>query len=306
MPLQTLSLNVTGSSSCGPTRPADVLFGTLERSYEELSFSGGGLRCFWQGGAVAALGAVLPLSPKRIAAASGGALSAACFVAGTGDRLIDVFSDRLERHDRNVRLSAAAKDECALTPHQAIYEDVVSAVLDKKACTAVADGPAMEILLARPPVWAPGRAGAALTMMLYEIDKRIRSTPHGRLAPMAGARIVRVDARKAARDGRLVELVCKAATIPPIFRMKDWDGAPIIDAGTLENAPLPSDGSGRTLVLLTRSYRNLPEKPGRTYVFPSRATPADKIDFTDADALAKTYDQGKADMEWLLREAPPG
>ncbi|MEJ7932300.1 patatin-like phospholipase family protein [Ramlibacter sp. AN1015] len=279
--------------------PADVMFGKLEVHYQQLSFAGGGLRCFWQGGALDALKVVRTIAPARVVAASGGALSAACFISGCGEKLIDAFCERLRRHDRNV-FPAAVLDGRKLTPHEAIYRDVVADVLDQQACEAVAEGPHFEVLLAEPPRWLPVAASAVLTIVLYEADKHIRSTPHGRWARAAGARELRVDGRQAARDGSLVELICKAATIPPIFELRKRHGRPVIDAGTLDNAPLPQGNQGSTLVLLTRSYRNLPEVEGRTYLFPSDATKADKLDFTDAESLRATYAQGRRDIGQLL------
>lgn len=276
-----------------------MIVGRLEQRYEQISFSGGGLRCFWQGGAVDELRSVLPLDPERITAASGGALAAACFISKQGPALMDAFHERLKEQDDNLHLEPAA-DLKQMTPHQQLYRDVVEDVLCDKACERIAQGPAFEVLLARPPRFLPKRVGSALTMALYEADKLIRSTPHGRYAQAAGASEMRVDARQAAREGRLSDLVCIAATIPPVFRIKRWNGQPVIDAATIDNAPLPRQHSGRTLVLLTRSYRNLPLEEGRTYLAPSSATPADKIDFTDAESLQATYDQGRRDVRNIL------
>lgn len=77
----------------------------------------------------------------------------------------------------------------------------------------------------------------------------------------------------------------------------------MIDAGTIDNAPMPDPNEGRTLVPLTRSYRNLPEISELTYICPSKDTPADKIDFTDAAALRATYEQGRRDMREMLADA---
>lgn len=190
-----------------------------------------------------------------------------------------------------------------MTPHQQIYERVVDEVIDAEAQEAVANGPAFEILLARPPGWLPVKVATAVTMILYEADQQLRSTPHGRYAKAAGAKEMRIDAREAARQGKLKELVCQAATIPPVFRMREWNGRLVMDAGTVDNAPLPRPNSGATLILLTRDYRNLPDVKGRTYLKPSSATPADKIDFTDPNALRATYQQGKKDIEMLLKSS---
>lgn len=282
-------------------KASEVMSGQLEQRYDQLSFSGGGLRCFWQGGALEVLGKNRTLAPKRIAAASGGALAAACFISGRGGRLLEAFRTRLEKPDRNVRPNTAL-DGRNITPHEAIYSEVVADVLDAEACETVAEGPQFEVLLASPPGWLPLAPAVALTMALYEADKFIRSTPHGGWAQAAGARELRIDGRQAAREGKLVELVCKAAIIPPIFDVKSHQGKLVMDAGVLDNAPVPTGDAGNTLVLLTRSYRNLPAIEGRTYLFPSHATEADKIDFTDPQALEATYAQGKKDLEALISQ----
>jgi predicted acylesterase/phospholipase RssA len=273
----------------------DPIDGELADHYEQLTFSGGGLRCFWQGGALDELRRVREVAPRRVSAASGGALSAATVIAGCGEQLIETFCRHLESQESNVELEASA-DVTNLTPHQHIYDAVVREVLSESACEAVAHGPRFDVLLCRPPRFLPKKLAALLTLVLYEADKLIRSSPHGRFAKWAGARPVRADARQAARDGLLPDLVCLAATIPPVFEIRDWQGVPVIDAGAIDNAPPPEPDEGRTLVLLTRSYRNLPDRERRTYLVPSEATPADKIDFTDAEALKRTYEQGRRDM----------
>ncbi|WP_368373138.1 hypothetical protein [Roseovarius sp. THAF9] len=53
-------------------------------------------------------------------------------------------------------------------------------------------------------------------------------------------------------------------------------------------------------MLLTRPYKNLPDVPGRVYVWPSEETPADKIDFTDPQKLRDTWALGQQDAEAYL------
>lgn len=280
--------------------------GDFRNKYSHLGFSGGGLRCFWQGGALDVLRDRRRLEPDSVAATSGGALSAACFIACRGDDLLRVFSAHLKPQDHNFEIDGVDDDTEDLTPHQQLYRDVVEETLTDSACDQIASGPGFEVLLARPPRFLPLGPGAALTMVLYKLDKLIRSSPHGRFAKLAGARELRIDARQAAREGLLRDLVCLAASIPPVFEIRRWKGKSVIDAGTIENAPLPETINGAALVLLTRSYRNLPKVDGRTYIYPSEATPADKIDFTDADALERTYRQGQRDMEEILSQAGSG
>ena len=71
----------------------------------------------------------------------------------------------------------------------------------------------------------------------------------------------------------------------------------------LDKAPLPRPDRGRTLVMLTHRYRNLPRDERLVHVQPTREVRADKIDFTDSSKVGDTWDQGVADAErWLAGE----
>ena len=268
---------------------------SLPVRYDQIVFSGGGTRCFWHGGFMSVVGSYEDMAPERICAVSGGALSGAAWISGRDEPLRRIMGRAFDRNASNVDPSSDN-----FTPHQEIYRDVVDETLDDASIEAIADGPAFQILLGRPPAGLPARAGAALAIALYETDQQVRSTPHLRLPDAAGIEGVRVDARQAARDGRLVDLICAAATIPPVFDIPQWEGAPVIDGGTVDKAPLPDPDEGSTLLLLTRIYRNLPEIDGRTYIQPSEAVDADKIDFTERWKIDETWKQGEEDAKaWL-------
>ena len=98
----------------------------------------------------------------------------------------------------------------------------------------------------------------------------------------------------------MADLVCAAATIPPIFEPPVWAGNKVIDGGMIDQAPMPDPDEGRTLVLLTRRYDKLPDVEGRLYVAPSEEVDAEKIDFTDPALLRRTWEQGEADGRSFL------
>ena len=271
---------------------------TLRTRYDQIVFSGGGTRCFWHGGFMSVLGDFDALRPKRISAVSGGALSAASWISGRDEALVRIMGEAFDANASNLDPQSSN-----YTPHQEIYREVVSRTMTERAVRAVADGPAFQVLLGRPPAMLPPRAGAALAIALYEADQQVRSSPHLRLSEAAGVKGERVDARQAARDGRLVDLICAAATIPPVFDIPEWDGGPVIDGGTVEKAPLPDPDKGTTLLLLTRQYRNLPEIDGRTYIQPSEPVDADKIDFTEREKIKTTWAQGERDARLWLQGA---
>lgn len=268
--------------------------------FPQLTFSGGGTRCFWQGGFLDVCEEPLGLAPDRIAAVSGGALSACCWLGGRGHALLDIMGSAFERQAANVEAGASNG-----TPHEELYRRVVEEAVNDEAIGRVANGPALTVTLALPPERLPTGLGAMAAMIAYEVDQHTRSSPHMTMPTALGANMLRIDARQAARDGKLHDLICAAAVIPPVFDMPEWEGDPVMDAGMTDNAPIPQvggeDGAGPTLILLTREYRRAPESEDRLYVMPSEAVPADKIDFTDRAAIEETWRQGRADGRAFLR-----
>lgn len=265
----------------------------------QIVFSGGGLRCFWQGGFLSAIGKQRQLRPERVTGVSGGALAGAAWLSGNERTLLEVMCEAFEQRDSNLDLFNASED--GITPHQELYCGVVSKVLDDDACARIAEGPQFQILIAHPPeTGVPTLTGTALAAA-YEAELHLKSAPHFGWAEKMGLEAHLVDANAAARDGRLVDLVNAAAVIPPVFEPPQWEDRRVVDGGMADQAPMPEPDEGETIVLLTREYRNLPEIAGRHYIAPSRETPADKIDFTDPQKLRDTWAQGEADAARYLR-----
>lgn len=272
--------------------------------FEAVTFGGGGTRCFWQGGFLSAVSEDIGLQPRRIDAVSGGTMSAAVYVAGLAERLLDIMTDRFDRRDWNIDPEAITDNRDVL-PHHSLYRDAIEETFDNaEAQQAIAEGPEFVVHLAEP-IGLPGRLGAWATVCVYEFDLHWRSSPHQRYARRCGARPVAVDAREAARQGRLVDLIVAAASVPPLFPTKRWDGRTVIDGGVIDNAPPPQCRDGETgLILLTRRYRNIPERDGYVYVCPSQEIPTDKADFSDADGVRRTWDLGCDDGHKFRREMP--
>ena len=65
----------------------------MASQYEQLVFSGGGIRCFWHGGFLSEVGCYEDLRPDRISCVSGGALSAASWIGGREDDLLAVMHE---------------------------------------------------------------------------------------------------------------------------------------------------------------------------------------------------------------------
>ncbi len=270
--------------------------------FRQLVFSGGGIRCFWHGGWMKVAGAALSLTPDRVTGVSGGAMSASAWIAGREADLLNTMVHAFSHNDYNVSLHDLDRDD-GLTPHQRIYSEVVDHVLDATAEARIADGPAFQILLAHPTSRLPNTLKALVAGAAYQIEKMVKSRPDGEWAEKVGLTGQLVDARQAARDGRLAQLVKAAATIPPIFRIPEWDGQPVMDGGLINQIPHPDPDEGATLVLMTRDYRDRPEDTARIWHDgPSEAVAGNKIDFTNPDALHAAWDLGERDGQaWLDR-----
>ena len=265
---------------------------------DQIVFSGGGLRCFWQGGFLTTLCQQRPLSPQRVTGVSGGALAAAAWLSGNEHRLLDRMCAAFETQHSNLDLFAADKN--GITPHQELYCRVVDDVIDAAAEQRIADGPQLQILIAHPPDTPLHTLTGTAMAVAYEAELHLVNSPHFSWAQKLGLTSHLVDANAAAREGRLAELVSAAAVIPPVFEPPLWQGRRVVDGGMADQAPMPDPDIGTTLVLLSRDCAALPQVPGRSYIFPSRQTPADKIDFTDPQKLRDTWAQGEHDARLCL------
>lgn len=244
------------------------------------------------------LGRDLHFAPERVTGVSGGALAGAAWISDVEHRLLDEMCRAFEERDSNLDLFNA--DEDGITPHQRLYCGVVEKVLDAAASDKVARGPDFQIQIAHPPeTGMPTLTGTALAAA-YEAELHIVGSPHFNWAEKMGLTSQLVDAKAAAHEGTLVDLVNAAAVIPPVFEPPLWNGRRVVDGGMSDQAPMPEPDAGETLVLLTREYRKLPDIEGRTYVWPGRETPADKIDFTDPQKLKDTWALGERDAEEYL------
>lgn len=276
-------------------RPPDAIGNAVNTDFNQIVFSGGGIRCFWHGGFLAVAGDKLGLEVERVSTVSGGALSASAWIGKRETDLLELMHEAFTINDGNIDTGKSN-----LTPHQEIYRAVVETTLDREAIERIAHGPEYQVILAVPPKHVSAQASAFLFGVLYKLDQAVRSTPHLRWPTQSGLGRMRVDARTAAREGQLVDLICAAATIPPVFDVPTWAGRRVLDGGMTDKAPLPEPDEGRTLILLSSRYSNLPDDPRRTYVQPSEEVAADKIDFAHAERVKKTWGQGERDARsWL-------
>lgn len=268
-------------------------------SFDQLVCSGGGTRCCWQGGWLDVVRDEIKLDPQRIAGVSGGAGTASGFITRRGKQFIERLCEAFADLDSNFDPHALIEGE-GLSPHQRIYREVVADVFDRTAQREVANGPSYQVLIGHPPMGTLGKLTGTAATLAYEAELHLINAPHFNWAEKIGVTSTLVDARQAARDGKLVDLICAAAVIPPLFDLARWDDKDVIDGGMADQAPMPQPDEGKTLILLTRDYKAIPEIEGRTYIAPSSSVAADKIDFTDPQKLKDSWEAGERDGRAFL------
>ncbi|NDV02484.1 patatin-like phospholipase family protein [Pseudoroseicyclus sp. CLL3-39] len=267
--------------------------------FDQLVFSGGGTRCFWQGGFLKAVRGPLELAPRRLSGVSGGALSLVGYMADASEDVLEEMASCFGKTDHNIAWNTPEDD--GVTPHQRLYRECVHGVIRGGVERRVAEGPPAQILLGHPPEGGRARWTGSAAAMAYEAELHLVGAPHFDWAEKAGVTTSFVDVNDAARQGRLADLVCAAATIPPVFEPPVWDGRPVIDGGMADQAPMPEPDEGETLILLTRHYKGLEPRAGRLYLEPEEETPADKIDFTDPGKIRDTWEAGLEDGRRFLK-----
>ncbi len=277
--------------------------------FDVLAFSGGGTRCLWQGGFLHEVSKIWPC-PKHILAVSAGALSAVSYLVDNGETVRAAMKESFQSIDHNLRWGAVLNEK-AIAPHLRAYRQALEQAFGDRDIKKLHERPTLNVLLTRPPRVLPLKLASVIGVCAYQLDLFLRGTPHSIIASNLGFRPIWVKANDIASTSDLCELLIAAGCIPPVIPLQQWQQAPVLDGGLIDNAPIEAWENehgkyGRTLILLTRRYRQLPKEDNRVYVQPSRPIPASKLDFTDPDQVDEAYALGKSDGERFRKHIQNG
>ncbi len=102
-------------------------------------------------------------------------------------------------------------------------------------------------------------------------------------------------------DAREMHYVLLASSgVPPFIPVTLVKGKPAFDGGLVDNVPVEplapvESAGGRTLVLLTRVYKDKPDVAGRTYAQPSQKINLSQFDITNPEGIRAAYELGVRD-----------
>jgi hypothetical protein len=267
--------------------------------FDAVVFAGGGNRCYWQGGFYETAAPRLGLAPKLVVAASAGAFAAAYSLLGTGPEARQRVYQGCGPHLKNFDV-AAWRRGAPLCPVGPLYNELLAQTIDDGALARLNAVTDLQIAVTRMPRGWPLLAGAMLGIGAYQLEKHLLHPVHPRLGRALGFRPEFVSARSLPDARAMHDVLMASSGVPPFMPVTLVNGRPAFDGGLVDNVPVepltPIEiAGGRTLVLLTRLYRNVPMVAGRTYVQPSRKINLSQFDITNPDGIRAAYELGVKD-----------
>jgi pimeloyl-ACP methyl ester carboxylesterase len=267
--------------------------------FDAIAFAGGGNRCYWQGGFYEAIADRLKVAPTLVIGASAGAFAAAYSLLGIGPEVRARVIGACGPHLKNFDLAAWRRGE-PLCPVGPMYRRLLDQLLDASALARLRAMTDLRFAVSRLPRGLSPVAGAMLGIATYQLEKKLMHPVHPRFGRALGFRSEFI-AVKSLEDPRMLhDALMASGGVPPFMPVILIDGLPAFDGGLVDNVPVePLDevekSGGRSLVLLTRRYRNVPEIKGRIYAQPSQKLPVKQFDITNPDGIRFAYELGRAD-----------
>ena len=273
--------------------------------FDAIVFAGGGNRCYWQGGFYEAAAERLGLRPQLVVGASAGAFAATYSLLGLGPEVRHSVIGACGPHLKNFDFAAWRQGK-PLCPVGSMYQELLDMTVDAAALARINALTDFRIAYARLPRRLSPKFGAALGIGAYQLEKRLFHPVHPRFGRALGFRGGFVATRDLADPKLMREALIASGGIPPFMPVTLIDGEPAFDGGLVDNVPveplLPIEAlCGKTLVLLTRRYTNLPNIANRTYVQPSQKIGISQFDITNPDGIRKAFELGLKDGDTFVR-----
>jgi predicted acylesterase/phospholipase RssA len=267
--------------------------------YDAIAFAGGGNRCYWQGGFFEAVSEKHDLKAPLMTAVSAGSFALSYSLLGIGPRVRELVIAACGPHLKNIDFKGWRAGK-PMYPVGRMYLDLLRSVFDDPALNRLQSLADIQVAVARLPRGISPVVGAVLGIGAYHIEKKLFHPVHPSFGRRLGIKqeFVRVRDLKKAAD--LHDLIIASGGVPPFMPVTKIGDRPAFDGGLVDNVPVAplepiERAGGRTLVLLTRRYKKIPEISGRTYVQPSEPIPISQFDITNADGFRNAYALGLKD-----------
>jgi hypothetical protein len=267
--------------------------------FDAIAFAGGGNRCYWQGGFYEAVADRLDLRPRLVVGASAGAFAAVYSLLQIGPAVRELVIGGCAPHLKNFDVAGWRRGE-PLCPVGPMYRRLLDQVLDATALAKLNALTDLQLAVSRLPRGLGPLPGALLGIAIYQLEKKLMHPVHPRFGRALGFRSEFVAVNAMNEPQALRDALIASGGVPPFMPVTLIAGKPAFDGGLVDNVPVEpltqiERAGGRSLVLLTRLYRNVPGIPGRTYVQPSEKLPVKQFDIKNPDGIRFAYELGRAD-----------
>ena len=267
--------------------------------YDAIAFAGGGNRCYWQGGFYEAVAEKRDLKAPLMTAVSAGSFALSYSLLGLGPRVREQVIAACGPHLKNIDLRGWRAGK-PMYPVGAMYLELLRNTFDDAALQKLQSAADIQVAVARLPRGLPPIMGAMLGIGAYQVEKKLFHPVHPNFGRKLGIKQEFVGVRGLKKAADLHDLIIASGGVPPFMPVTKIGERPAFDGGLVDNVPVAplepvERAGGKTLVLLTRQYKKIPEIPGRTYVQPSEPIPISQFDITNADGFRNAYELGLKD-----------
>ena len=270
-------------------------------NFENVVFAGGGNRCFWQAGFWTTIEPHLAATPINIASVSAGAaiscaLFSGCFEAVLENTVNVMRANRKNRYWRNLF------SDQPIHPHSRLYRQIIETSINQQGLEALHRGPQNHILVAHIPNWLRPGSATLIGILGYQLEKKLFSPVHPKFGRKLGFQSEFIKVQDCQTISMLADLILSSSCTPPFTAQMYRSGRPVLDGGMIDNVPVHGveHFPGKTLVLCSRPYKQLPSFENRVYIAPSKPVAVESWDYTNPDGIINSFNQGKADADSFL------
>ncbi len=269
-----------------------------------LVLQGGGIRCAWQAGFVAALESEKPILPCVISAVSASSAVACAIVCRRLEFAVYCFKAAIESNKRNIGLTRIFTRDSAF-PHAEIYRTALLQVFDQAAVNKLHAGPDIQILVTRTSAKLPRYSGLVIGLSLCACRAFRTRQGYRRFEAQFGFSREFISVRNCNTPAELADVILASSCSPPFTPWYSLHGRPVLDGGLSESVPLSGlpEKQGKTLVLLTAKGTSTKHSPELVYAEPSEDFRISSWDYTDAGQIDYLYALGKKDGNSFLKAA---
>src|SRR5712692_4977442 len=269
---------------------------------EYVVFQGGGIRCSWQAGFVAALECERRIRPHAISAVSASSIVACAMVCRRLELAVNCFKAAIENYKKNGYLTRLLRGDTVF-PHAEIYRNALLQVFDQAALEELHAGPDIQLLVTRPSAKLPRYPGLVIGLSLYAFQGLRTRRGFRRLEAQFGFSREFIPVKNCATPAELADLVLASSCTPPVTPWYSLHGRPVLDGGLCESVPLSGlpEKQGKTLALLTTKGNAMNRFPRIVYAEPSQDLRIASWDYTDENKIDYLFSLGKKDGSAFLK-----